>query len=741
MPDTRTAPPRRDLSSGPKTARDRRLDLIDRIAARAISLGGVLVVLCVIAIIVFVGAGALPLLKGATHTKAVSGQTEAPPEALLALIDEYQERALLVSSTGGAHVLSVDSTVAIAETIDLNLDSARPVAAASDIQNSVLAIGDDHGRLSIFPFEWQVRFTDTGRTVEASLAAPRRAQLSDSTTALVRVAVTSYEGKLRAAALGKDGRLVSYLFDPEWGEEKTVTLERIAGEPAIIAMAIDPRGEKLAVSTDDGRVAVYDVEDGKLVEILPRLATRATALQFLLGGTSLVIGDADGRVMQWLPVKSSVSAGTRFELIREFKRHGAPVTMLAPSRRDKGFVSADESGAWRLNHATSDRTYITAASVGSVAQIAFAPRADGLLAVLHDGSLVRWAIKNEHPEATLRTLFGKVWYEGYQEPKYVWQSTGGSDEFEPKLSLIPLIFGTLKGTFYAMLFSIPISLMAAIYVSQLARPRFRMMVKPIIELMAAIPSVVVGFLAALWLAPMVERHLIGTGLVVGFIPLFAVLAAGLWLFSPKVIRDRIPDGWEPAIALPFIMAGVWLAFQMAPGIENLFFGGNVREWLFVEHGIRYDPRNNVVVGIAMGFAVIPIIFTVSEDALSNVPTALVSGALALGASKWQATWRIALRAASPGIFAAIMLGFGRAVGETMIVLMATGNTPIMDWSVFNGMRTMSAAIAVEIPEAPQGGTLYRVLFLTAFLLFVFTLMVNTVAGMVSSRLRSRYGRF
>ena len=112
--------------------------------------------------------------------------------------------------------------------------------------------------------------------------------------------------------------------------------------------------------------------------------------------------------------------------------------------------------------------------------------------------------------------------------------------------------------------------------------------------------------------------------------------------------------------------------------------------------------------------------------------------LALGASRWQTATRVVLPTASPGVFSAIMVGFGRAVGETMIVLMATGNTPILDWSMFNGFRTMSANIAVEIPEAPYGGTLYRVLFLTAALLFVITFVVNTVAEIIRQRLRERY---
>jgi phosphate transport system permease protein len=140
----------------------------------------------------------------------------------------------------------------------------------------------------------------------------------------------------------------------------------------------------------------------------------------------------------------------------------------------------------------------------------------------------------------------------------------------------------------------------------------------------------------------------------------------------------------------------------------------------------------------MGFAVIPIIFTIAEDSLSNVPSHLTAGSLALGATRWQTALRIVLPTGSPGIFSAIMIGFGRAVGETMIVLMATGNTPLMDWSIFNGFRALSANIAVELPEAPEGGTLFRVLFLGALLLFFMTFTVNTAAELVRLKLRKRY---
>ena len=183
-----------------------------------------------------------------------------------------------------------------------------------------------------------------------------------------------------------------------------------------------------------------------------------------------------------------------------------------------------------------------------------------------------------------------------------------------------------------------------------------------------------------------------------------------------------------------------MAFALGPVVEGALFGGDFPQWLLGASGTRYDQRNSVVVGFAMGFAVVPIIYTICEDALSSVPAHLRAGSLALGATPWQTATRVVLPTASPGIFSAGMIGFGRAVGETMIVLMATGNTPITDWSIFNGMRTLAANIAVEIPEAPHEGTLYRVLFLSGLLLAAVTFLVNTVAEVVRQRLRQRYSR-
>jgi phosphate transport system permease protein len=415
------------------------------------------------------------------------------------------------------------------------------------------------------------------------------------------------------------------------------------------------------------------------------------------------------------------------------------VRIIGISTRNKSFATADRQGNLWLRHNTSERTLLKIGGTGApVRDAGIAPQGNGLYVVTEAGLVRDFTLDSPHPETTLKTLFGKVWYEGYDHPEFVWQSTGGTDDFEPKFSLTPLIYGTLKATFYALLFAIPTAIAAALYASLFAPVRVRRIVKPVVEIMAALPSVVIGFLAGLWLAPRVERATAGTLLLFPLIPLVVLLAALALRALPRAIVVRITPAREVAILVGLVVFGVWLAYTLGPVVERVLFGGDFKAWLFSSFDERYDPRNSLVIGFAMGFAVIPIIFTISEDAFSNVPAHLSAASLALGASRWQTAMRVVLPTASPGVFSAVMIGFGRAVGETMIVLMATGNTPIMDWSIFNGMRTLSANIAVEVPEAPFGGTLYRILFLASAILFVMTFAVNTAAEIVRQRLRRKY---
>ena len=359
-----------------------------------------------------------------------------------------------------------------------------------------------------------------------------------------------------------------------------------------------------------------------------------------------------------------------------------------------------------------------------------------------------YQLDDPHPESGLKALFGKVWYEGVAQPAYIWQSTGGTDDVEPKLSLIPLIIGSLKGTVYAMLFAIPIALLAAIYTSQFLDPNWRVLMKPTMEIMASLPSVILGFLAALWLAPLLETRVPSFLLMLVCIPAAAFLFGSVWSTLPMGYRKWIKPGSEFLAFVPILVLVAYIAWCLGPVLERLVFVvihpetgkpvADFRLWWPHVTGASFEQRNSLVVGFMMGFAVIPIVFTITEDALSSVPPELKSGSLALGASRWQTAVRVVLPTASAGVFSALMIGLGRAVGETMIVLMATGNTPIMDFNIFSGMRTLSANIAVELPEAPHHGTLYRTLFLGGMVLFLMTFLMNTLAEILRQHLRERY---
>jgi phosphate transport system permease protein len=431
----------------------------------------------------------------------------------------------------------------------------------------------------------------------------------------------------------------------------------------------------------------------------------------------------------------------RFQLQRmhAFAGHRAPVTALSPSNRDKSFVTADATGQVFVHYATSEQTWLKVAAAGSaIRAVSFAPKSDGFVTLDAQGQLALHEVRNPFPDITFQTLFGAVWYEGYEGPDHVWQSSSGSDEFEPKYGLMPLAFGTLKGTMYALFLAVPLAILSAAFTSQFMHPDLRGTIKPMIEVMAALPTVVLGFLAGLWLAPLLERYFPALVGMFIFLPLMVMVASLLWYGIPLQLRERLRPGMEALLLMPLLAGSIWLCLSGNEWIEGVLFGGDFKQWVVDHFGIQYDQRNAVVVGIVMGFAIIPIIYSIAEEAMSNVPKHLIAGSLALGATRWQTVLRLVLLAASPGIFSAIMIGFGRAVGETMIVLMATGNTPILDWSWSNGFRTLSANIAVEIPEAPHGGTLYRVLFLAALLLFILTFAVNTVAEVVRHRLREKY---
>ncbi len=716
--------------------------VFDRAMTRVITAGGLLMIGTLVLMFALIFTETLPLWKGG----------RAEPEASLALGDgagalaagenEYREAGDVLLPSGIVRVLD-QKTGRVRQEIPLPGSQGRMVTSASRSLRGDYVVGLDDGEVVFAMAQWKTSFTGGVRTVELSLSAGPKLSIDLERRPALQVA-----GRLRDSGLAVAGSspspsslLYGWASEDEGSGSKDLS-SSLAGEK-VTTLAMDDRGEFLSVGMASGRILSFSLEDPKEPVVSSSVLAFAdpapvTALQYLLGGQTLLAGDARGRIAGLQRARETAESEVRtLRSVHVFSSHDRPITALAASPRGKSFISGDAGGGIQVQYSTTGRVIARARATGDIRSLAVAPKGDGIVALGASG-VSMFGLDAPHPDASLSALFSKLTYEGHDQPEYVWQSTGGTDDFEPKYSIVPLIFGTLKGTLYAMIFAIPIAIAAAFYTSMFAHRTIKAVVKPTVELMAGLPSVVIGFIAGLWLSPFVERATTATLLAVPMIPLFVLAGVFLFQLVPFGLRKRMRAGAEIVVIILLSMAAVWACSALGPIADRLLFGGDFKQWLFLKAGLRYDARNSIVIGFAMGFAVIPVIFTIAEDALSSVPEHLKAASLALGASSWQTGVRVILPTASAGIFSAVMIGFGRAVGETMIVLMATGNTPIMSWSPFDGMRTLAANIAVEISEAPQGGTLYRVLFLGALLLFLMTFVVNTLAEVLRQRFRRKY---
>ena len=721
-----------------------RAKALDWLAGRFISFGGIGIIAAVLGIFFFVLSEAWPLFRSPQVTTEKAPQVAGP---FAIGLDPYYQTAYAVGPQG-VDLLWLDDGQVLSRERPAEL-AGREVTAAQRTPNDVLALGTDDGHLLVARIRFQLDYSSGQRQVVPQFAVERLVAVDPAGEPLVQVAFREGDdGRSVAVAITASGRLVVMVAEQQQGllgpgERQVRQYELTADfDGKATQVLVDGRIRQVLVGTDQGQV--YEWRLGA-VEQAPAFVGRivvsevaVSALAYALGEVSLVVGDAAGHVSVWFKIEED---GQRsYRKIHAFVPHASAVTHIAASGRDKQFITTDAEGTIALHHLTSEQTAFQLRGDSPVTALVFAPKADGFLALGQDGWLRRFALDHPHPEISAAVLFGSIWYEGYGGREYVWQSTGGTDEFEPKLSLVPLILGTAKGTFYALLFALPLAILAAIYTAEFASPRVRGLVKPSVEVMASLPSVILGFLAGLWLAPLLESHLLGTLLLLPTVPTVVLAAAWGWQYAPEAWVRQVARVGEIYLLGAVTLLVAWLAYALGPVFEDLAFDGHFLRWLRQDAGVGYDQRNCLVVGFAMGFAVVPLVFTICEDALSSVPSHLRAGSLALGATPWQTAIKVVLPMALPGIFSASMIGLGRAVGETMIVLMATGNTPIMDWNIFNGMRTISANIAVELPEAPHQGTLYRVLFLSGLLLFIATFFINSLAEIVRQRLRDKYNR-
>ncbi len=730
--------------------RIKRVKLMDRFAVGFITFGGLFIIVAVLFIFVFILAEALPLFRSATGSArgvvnlaavpAALGVPADPGKPLVMGTDEYQMFFYELLSDGRTAFFKADGSF-VREFMPALLPPSRVASASRSLTDNFVAIGTDDGRVLLQQIRFQPRYQDQ-KLVDLDLEVKDRGLVAlDAARRPIReIAYDEKDGRKTAIAVAGDDEILVYRTDDE-GVEHRAALKTRDGER--VARVRIGRSDTLIAATEQGNLYHWELlPELRLTEVVKVSSEPITAIEYSLGNITALVGDARGNLSAWFRVRlREEDTDLKFVKAHEYPSQGVAIAAIGPSTRDKSFVTAGADGSLVLRHMTSGRSLIAFPATGAAMEsVLLTPKMDGIIAKQSDGRLARYEISSPHPEVSWQALFGKVWYEGYSKPEYVWQSTGGTDDFETKFSLVPLIFGTIKGTLYALLFAIPLAILGALYTSQFMRPSLKARVKPTVEIMAALPSVVLGFLAGLWLAPRVEKVFPGLVLMLVFLPLSAVATGLLWRALPQAIRGRFRMGAESVLHMAAAAVTIWASVRLGAVFESLAFRGSFPDWLREATGLHYDQRNAIVVGLAMGFAVIPIIFSIAEEAFSNVPRNLTAASLALGADRWQTVTRVVLPTASPGIFSAIMIGFGRAVGETMIVLMATGNTPIMDWSPFNGFRTLSANIAVEIPEAPHGGTLYRTLFLAALMLFVLTFVVNTFAEIVRHRLRRRYSQ-
>ncbi len=677
---------------------------------------------------------------------------------------------------------------------------------------------------------------ENGQMTRLSFVAEFPAQLKESLNSkIIDVDSVMLNNGLLVTALGSDGRI---LLRHETSRENLLTnetkttIQTTVIEPPSLPESKHPLfictsglGDQLFVFFQTGtayRYNIRSIEKPQLMETFESSPNgiHVTAVKRLYGGNAIAVANMEGTIRIFFTSRGATQQqsidGLTMIAAKAFSTSGA-ITALAASPRSRLLAAANTSGELLLLQTTTNseihRLQPTQLIHAPAHELVISPRENFLIAHNHK-NLITWNLDIGHPEVSVNSLFKPLWYENYSGPVHAWETTG-HDSFEAKFSLIPLIFGTVKASVYSVVFAAPIAILAAIFSSQFLTLRWRSRIKPMIEMMASLPSVVLGFLAGLIFAPMIEQALLPTLILVFTIPFTCLLFAHLWQFIPEKFDFRLSNLRFFIILLIALPLALVLSMTLAPGVEQFLFSGEISSWLdgrdsssfggwlvaalplcsiltcyFVSRtispllcrcnvlwvekykaiislctflfgtllaiafaiavalfldAIRIDTRGNLfgtyvqrnalVVAVGMSFAIIPIIFTIADDALSSVSDHLRNASLSAGATPWQTTVRIIIPTAASGLFSAVLIGFGRVIGETMIVLMAAGNTPILSWNIFSGFQTLSAAIATELPDSSQGSTHYRVLFLAALALFAMTFLVNTTAEIVRQHFR------
>ena len=488
----------------------------DAIANWVIRIGGLGVILAVFGIMIFLVDVVRPLFSGA-H---LLGQHEVKLEGtsgriLSELVDEYTTLIVSVGDSGQVAVNDLRSGRLLKSNSFLTGDR-KVTAFARTLRGDDVAFGFDDGTLRLGRIQISVEIlsaanlpsgltklsgngltdgeavylpieNDQVRKLSVSVSLDEPQRVAPEGTALVAIdyriggtverPTTSFvsidaKGAVRLSRLETTRNL---LTGKEQSSVSSVELPSLPAGTDVASVLMTSQADQVYIAERSGWVSRYDAREPSKAILAERVrftpeGVGLTVLGFLVGEQSIIAGGSDGSVNVFFRLNTpGAKTADGFALVKahELEPQPAAISAFDASERSKMFVTADAAGNIWVRHSTSEQTLIKLQTgSGKVSAVSLSPRENAVVAVAGDEKAVTLDIDAPHPETTLGSIFGKVWYENYPGPAYTWQSSSGTDAFEPKFSLVPLIFGTVKASFYTLLFAIPIALCAAIYTSQ-----------------------------------------------------------------------------------------------------------------------------------------------------------------------------------------------------------------------------------------------------------------------------------
>lgn len=503
-----------------KGGRSNRRAFKDKAAQIGVTIGGTMVFVALLLIFFYLLYVIKPIFDSAdvTPVKTVSYQHADVP-TLMVGAEEQNEVMYRVAVDGQVDFYTVaDGSLLSSFTPPLPAGVTVTSAAVAVPSEQRFALGLSNGQVLVAGLEFGLSYPNNKRLITPKLRYPAGETpitVDETGSAIHKLTFTYSSDKMSFAYQDESG--VWRLTRLE-GQENMMTEEvewvsttsQIQDAPKKVSHELMTPDQRQLMLQTGNKIFVYDIRDTDSLDLLQvidveRAKAQVNNVALLAGASSLLVSYDTGIVAQYFQV--SGPKGRLYQEIRQFDDL-PPIESLTSEFYRKSFATVSPEGELTLLYTTSHRELFDEKfDLKNPGKMGFTPRSNGIV-VEADKKLHIFSVENSHPEVSWSAMWDKVWYEGYPEPKYVWQSTSGSDDFEAKLSLMPLAYGTMKAAFYAMLFAVPLAIAGAIYTAYFMSPKVRGLVKPTIEIMEALPTVILGFLAGLWLAPLIEEHLL-----------------------------------------------------------------------------------------------------------------------------------------------------------------------------------------------------------------------------------------